>query len=211
MSLTEKCKLTKQDNLVSMVDHKLPELRSEVRSLTERLEKVIDTYLSNAESFDIVAGIALEAQACQSLTELNRVIAEVVVEKSADKARLYLLDTNLIKLDGSLEAIKTLDDLSASTQMQLNAVETTHCDPCRATLYQELIGPIESEMGSLAFIPVAFEDIRAVLVIGSHDATFYSPEVGTDYLEFLGATIARTLHRLAREPALSFSSEAAAA
>lgn len=168
-------------------------------------------FLANERNFQIVAGIALATQQCESIEELNRVITEVVVEQSADKARLYVPNLNALGVNKDHIAFAEYTVLADTTRQRVTAIQKTLCEPVRRSVYEELLGEIDNEVGSIALVPVRYQNIEAVLVVGDQSADFFTPDAGTIYLDFLGATLARTMYRLARTVDVGAEQKAAVA
>ena len=191
----EKFELAKPErNVISLTDVRLPELRAEISELRERLEHVTDIFVENEASFRIVAHIALAVQACNSLAELDRAVGVTVVEQSADHARLFL--NNPVVETSADSHIQCLQSLEETLRSKLETLIETKCEASRAETYECLLGVQVQETASLALIPVSFESLQGVLVIGSKNPDFYANDVGSLYLDFLGASIARSAYRI---------------
>lgn len=191
----ERFELAKPErNVISLTDVRLPELRAEITDLRERLEHVTDIFVENEASFRIVAHIALAVQACNSLQELDHTVGVTVVEQSADHARLFL-DKPVIEPSAESH-IQCLQSLDETLRAKLATLVETKCEASRAETYESLLGVEVEDPASVALIPVAFESLQGVLVIGSKNPDFYANDVGSLYLDFLGASIARSAYRI---------------
>ena len=184
-------------NVISLADVRMPELRDEISNLRERLQHVTDIFLDNEQSFEIVADIALALQSCETLAELDETIGGTMIERSADHARLYVAQPDGFAPD-SLH-IHPLAQLESPERDSLIGLDATHCETCREETYRALLGAEVDELASIARIPVAHKDFYGILVIGARDPDFFANDVGTLYLDFLGATLARSAARLLLE------------
>ena len=184
-------------NVISLTDVRLPELREEINELRERLQNVTQIFVENAQNFKIVADIALGIQACNSLAELDHAVGVTMVEQSADHARFYIDEPVLGSIDANfLDNFQSLDE---SMRKKLAKLDATKCEPCRANVYNALLHIDAQDAASIAMIPASFKSLNGVLVVGSENPNFFANDVGTLYLDFLGATIARTAFRILLE------------
>ena len=182
------------EKVVSLSEHRLPALRREISSLREKLHEVTEMFSDNDDSFKIVADIALTLQGCETIEELDHAIGVSMVEKSADHACLFL--ENPAEKFIAVNHVCSLDSLNEDLRYRLRQLTSTTCESCRSESYSELTGVNVTEPGSVSMIPVDYKDLRGVLVIGAEDPDYYTQEVGTLYLDFLGATLARSAERI---------------
>lgn len=181
-------------NVVSLTEVRLPELRSEIDELRDRLQNVTEIFADNNRSFGIVADIALTLQQACSVSDLDAAIGEKMVEKSADEARLYIDCSNARDIDATY--VRPLGSLDIETQVNVARLDATKCESCRADTYKALLDADVDDPASIAMIPISFETLRGLLVVGARDPDFFSRDVSTDYLDFLGATLARSAYRV---------------
>ena len=71
------------------------------------------------------------------------------------------------------------------------------CGPLRPTQGEPLFGDDAPSIQSAALIPITGHDRTGVLAIGSSDAKRFTPDIGTDLLERLGAIASAKLQDLA--------------
>ena len=193
--MTERYSLIKRErNVVSLTDVRLPELRAEISDLRERLQNVTEIFNENEQSFKIIAEIALTLQECETIEDLDRTVGGVMIERSADHARFYIEQPE-IGWTG-LKHIRALDTLDAALSESLLRLPATKCEACRAETYRDLLSVDVDDPASISQIPVSHQALSGVLVIGAVDPDFFSNDVGTLYLDFLGATLACSAHRI---------------
>lgn len=184
----------KQGNVVSISEVRLPELRGEITELRERLQRVTDVFIENEANFGVVTDIVLAIQSADTLQGLDEAIGTTITRESGDLARFYVPEALLP--DETMDYVHSIESLSESTRKSLEALSKTQCEVCRADSYEELMRVSIADVGSMAKIPVAYESLRGVLVIGAEDADLFGQDVGTLYLDFIGATLARTAIRV---------------
>lgn len=184
----------RERNVVSLTDVRLPELRAEIADLRERLQNVTEIFNENEESFKIIADIALTLQGCETIENLDEAVGGVMIERSADHARLYIERPEL-EWTGSehIHALGVLDPVLGESLAELTS---TKCEACRSETYRDLLGAAVADPASLAQIPLSHQSLKGVLVIGAEDSDFFSNDVGTIYLDFLGATLACSAYRI---------------
>ena len=181
-----------------LADAKIPALRKEIDSLRERLRYVDEIFSDNEDSFNVVAQIALSLQACETVRELDESVGVMMVSKSADHACFYILSSDIA--EDAAEYIRSINSLPEELQTRLIKLNKTVCESCRAETYQELLGIELDSPASVALVPVNFKELKAVLVIGALDPDYYTQEVGTVFLDFLGASLAISANRILVNP-----------
>lgn len=204
----ERYSLTRRErNVVSLTDVRLPELRAEISDLRERLQDVTEIFNANEQSFKIIADIALTLQACESIEDLDKAVGGAMIERSADHARFYV-EHPVMSWAGT-KYIRALSSLDLSTSESFSELASTKCEACRAETYRDLLSVEVDDPASIAKIPVSHRHLKGVLVIGAEDPDFFSNDVGTLYLDFLGATLACSAARiLAASSASSLNQDA---
>ena len=191
--------LTKRErNVVSLTDVRLPELRAEIADLRERLQNVTEIFNENEQSFKIIAEIALTLQECETVEDLDDAIGGTMIERSADHARFYVEQPE-VTWTGS-QHIRALGTLNASLCESLSALTSTKCEACRRETYRALLDVNVADPASLAQIPVSHRSLKGVLVVGAEDPDFFANDVGTLFLDFLGATLACSADRILANP-----------
>ena len=185
---------SRERNVVSLTDVRLPELRAEIADLRERLQNVTEIFNENEQSFKIIADIALTLQGCETIENLDEAVGGVMIERSADHARFYVERPEL-KWAG-LAHIRALDALDPTSRESLAGLTATKCEACRSDTYRDLLDADVADPASLAQIPVSHHSLNGVLVIGAENPDFFSNDVGTLYLDFLGATLACSTYRI---------------
>ncbi len=184
-------------NVVSLPNIRLPALREEITELRERLHHLTDLFIANDRSFEIVADIALALQACNSIDQLDRAVGINMTEQSADHARFYIACSDVAEIDA--EHIFALETLEHADRQALESFTATSCEACRSATYKALLNVEVQDPASIARIPVTYKNLHGILVIGAEDPDFFANDVGTLYLDFIGATLARTAHRILSE------------
>ena len=195
MYLTGRFTLTSRErNVVSLTDVRLPELRAEIAELRERLQNVTEIFTENEQSFKIIAEIALTLQGCETIEDLDEAVGGVMIERSADHARFYV-ERPALAWTGSkhIRALRTIDPTLSES---LAGLTSTKCEACRSETYRDLLAAEVADPASLAQIPVSHQSLKGVLVIGAENPDFFSNDVGTVYLDFLGATLACSTYRI---------------
>ncbi|MCY4130401.1 MAG: DUF484 family protein [Gammaproteobacteria bacterium] len=185
---------SRERNIVSLTDVRLPALREEITELRERLQNVTEIFNENEQSFKIIAEIALALQGCETIENLDDAVGGVMIERSADHARFYVEQPDL-EWPGS-EHIRALGALDPTLCESLAGLTSTKCEACRSETYRDLLDVDVSDPASLAQIPVSHQSLKGVLVIGAENPDFFSNDVGTLYLDFLGATLACSTYRI---------------
>lgn len=184
----------REGNVVSLSELRLPKLRDEIEALRERLQDVTEIFIENDRSFRIVAEIALSLQEAHSSADLDAAVGIKMVEESADHARFYL--ENFANQPSSAKFIHDVATLDEKIRARLDQLDGTTCEVCRPETYKALLHVDIEDVASIAMIPANFHTVRGVLVIGAGDPDFFAREVGTIYLDFLGASLARSAYRL---------------
>lgn len=184
----------KQGNVVSISEVRLPELRDEITELRERLQRVTDVFIENEANFAVVADIVLAIQSAESSRDLDEAVGVTITRESGDLARFYVADP--FRPPEEMDYVHSIDSLNESTRKALEGLEQTKCEVCRADSYEELMREEISGLGSMAKIPLSYESLRGVLVIGAEDEDLFGHDAGTLYLDFIGATLARTAYRV---------------
>lgn len=199
--------LTKRErNVVSLTDVRLPELRAEIADLRERLQNVTEIFNENEQSFKIIAEIALALQQCESVEDLDDAVGGAMIERSADHARFYVEQPELYWTE--LKHVRALNSLNSSLSESLAALTFTKCEACRSETYKALLDVNVIDPASLAQIPVSHRSLKGVLIIGAEDPDFFANDVGTLFLDFLGATLACSANRiLAKSSTNSFDGD----
>lgn len=185
-------------NVVSLTDVRLPQLRAEITDLRERLQNVTEIFNENEESFKIIADIAIALQASDTLEALDDVIGGAMIEQSADHARFYIKTP---KLHGhETKNIRDLASLDPTANASISDLVATKCEACRSETYRALLDVEVEDPVSIAQIPVLHQSLSGVLIIGAEDPDFFSNNVGTLYLDFLGRTLACAANRILTTP-----------
>lgn len=191
----ERYSLTRRErNVVSLTDVRLPELRAEIADLRERLQNVTEIFNENEQSFRIIADIALTLQECETVEDLDDAVGGAMIERSADHARFYVEYPEISWIES--KHIRAFSSLDSSIREPLSELESTKCEACRAETYRDLLNVKVTDPASIAKIPLSYRALKGVLVIGAEDPDYFSNDVGTLYLDFVGATLACSTSRI---------------
>ena len=185
-------------NVVSLTDVRLPQLRAEITDLRERLQNVTEIFNENEQSFKIIADIAIALQASDTLEALDDIVGGAMIEQSADHARFYVKTPKFHGRES--KNIRDIASLDPTTKESISNLVATKCEACRSETYRTLLDVEVEDTVSIAQIPVLHQSVSGILIIGAEDPNFFSNNVGTLYLDFLGRTLACAANRILNAP-----------
>lgn len=174
---------------VSLVERQVAVLRERNRALTARLDAVIEAAHRHDDQYRKLFELATALAACRDLPAL-----------------LHALSTHL-RRDFGTDALRVLARTAAASDVPLLvgdfdaapfAADIERSKP-RCLLPSELptVQPyLDAQIASAAILPLAAGTAPALLLLGSHDAERFSPELGTLLLERLAQLTGAHWHRL---------------
>jgi hypothetical protein len=174
---------------VSLVERQVAVLRERNRALTARLDAVIEAAHRHDDQYRKLFELATALAACRDLPAL-----------------LHALSTHL-RRDFGTDALRVLARTAAASAVPLLvgdfdaapfAADIERSKP-RCLLSSELptVQPyLDAQIASAAILPLAAGTAPALLLLGSHDAERFSPELGTLLLERLAQLTGAHWHRL---------------
>lgn len=171
---------------VSLIERQVGVLRAQGQALQRQLRELI----SNARENDVI-GRRLHAFAC-SLLQADGVPAVIEISRTQIREK-FRLDAATLRLasasapeSASAEIVAEDDD----DLMQLLESAKGDAPVCGVALPEalqaRLFGETAEGIRSVVIVPLAGDDTRGVLVLGSQDPHRFEPGMATDYLVRLG-------------------------
>ena len=183
---------------VSLIERQVNVLRGQNAQLRARLTELVDTARGNelrVQHMNGLAKVLIEAQSAGALAEGLR---DFLREQMAVDA-LYL---GIIDAPEAPEApaggIQTLTPDGPAMQAVTNAFRRGKplCGPIDPEQVQALFPRAgETPPQSAAMIPLGGDTVRGVLVLASRDSRRFVPDMGTMFLELMGALVTSACRR----------------
>ena len=184
---------------VSLVERQVALLRERNIDSRHRLNRLLETAQDNDLLFAKTRQLILSLLEATTLAGLKaEVINSVRREFGAEYCNLLLITDVSDAADG-IEVLARADvthGLSGLARIGKPVV-----GPLRAREKQVLFGAAAEQVLSAALITLGDKQPMALLAIGSSDARRFHAEMGTLFLEFIGAILERLIPRLASLPA----------
>lgn len=181
---------------VSLIERQVLALRRENETLENQLHQLVD----NATENDALAGqlhrFIIDLMQCDTLEQLIHLVTEGLQSR-------FGLDVVVLKLF-SQTADQAIDEFHVATD---NPIARQISDQVRegqsvsgiqfsADENKLLFARDDAPEGSLALVPIAYDRLAGLLVIGSCDPLRFGRDMATTYLDRIGELIAVTLSRL---------------
>ena len=181
------------DGATSLVQRQMATLREHNRDVDRRLQQAQTVAADNERIFSAAGTLTFALMDVQTRAELNDALATHVLAR-------FDLDHLICFEDGGSEAplqhLRCIQEGDPPPVATLFDVRLPLCNPCRPEEYEELFGERPNAPGSAALVPVRFARVEATLALGSRDPGRYTPDLGTEFLGYLGDLVARVLARL---------------
>ena len=199
--------LTRHPEVLDLIDvpHEVGDASSLLLHQIDRLKQVNARLESRVEQITAMAGqnevllkkvqlLVLSLLDAPDLDSLLRALHQGLAEQlDADFSAVLLLDADVASLDASLAVLRDGDDSELSALADFRKRESVLCGRLQPEKLKCLFGDQAGEIASAALIPIRHQREFGVLGIGSKDAERFSPDMGTLFLDFLGASLARGL------------------
>lgn len=179
---------------VSLVERQVSVLRERNVDLRHRLRELGATAKDNDQLFSATRALVLALLDARDLAGLQTALVNVLRENFDTEYAALLLFADQAASDGPCPVVTPAD--ARSTLKTLLGTGDTGCGALRADEFAFLFSGARV-MGSAAVAVVKHGgEERAVLAVGSSDATHYDSTMGTLFLEFAAEVLGRVLHTL---------------
>lgn len=174
---------------VSLVERQVAVLRERNRALTARLDAVIEAAHRHDDQYRKLFELATALAACRDLPALLHALSTHLRRDFGTDALRVLARTAPASgaplLVGDFDATPFAADIERSKPRCLPHAELPTVQPY-----------LDAQTASAAILPLAAGTAPALLLLGSHDAERFSPELGTLLLERLAQLTGAHWHRL---------------
>lgn len=174
---------------VSLVERQVAVLRERNRALTARLDAVIEAAHRHDDQYRKLFELATALAACRDLPALLHALATHLRRDFGTDALRVLAHTAPVSgtplLVSAFDAAPFAADIERSKPRCLPQSELPIVQPY-----------LDAPTASAAILPLAAGAAPALLLLGSHDAERFSPELGTLLLERLAQLTGAHWHRL---------------
>lgn len=174
---------------VSLVERQVAVLRERNRALTARLDAVIEAAHRHDDQYRKLFELATALAACRDLPALLHALSTHLRRDFGTDAPRVLARTAPASgaplLVGDFDAAPFAADIERSKPRCLLPSELPTVQPY-----------LDAQIASAAILPLAAGTAPALLLLGSHDAERFSPELGTLLLERLAQLTGAHWHRL---------------
>lgn len=181
------------DGAASLVQRQMATLREHNRDVDRRLQEAQTVAADNERIFSAAGTLTFALMDVQTRAELNDALSMHVLER-------FDLDHLICFEDGGNEAplkhLRCITEGDPPPVATLFDVRLPLCNPCRPEEYEALFQERPNAPGSAALVPVRFAGVEATLALGSRDPGRYTPDLGTEFLSYIGDLLARVLARL---------------
>lgn len=183
---------------VSLVERQIAVLREQNRGYRRQLQELVEVARDNERLLGRLQRLTLRLLDAGAVHELLSALEDALrADFHADAACLYITDADLPgwQSNGAFLQKRTPTTEAGAELQRLLKGGGPVCGRLRDEQLAELFGAGAKAVGSVALLPLIFEDrTLGGLAIGSHDADRFNAEMGTAYLDHLAELIA---HRLA--------------
>ncbi|MEM7080803.1 MAG: DUF484 family protein [Pseudomonadota bacterium] len=175
---------------ISLVERQVAILRERNVETRRRLNELLTTANANEELFRKTRVMTLALLECQSLQELNEVLAtHILVDFDAD-----FVCAHLNHMQCSLDHIASHDKIPFN---QLLRGTQPVCTSLRADELQQIFPLGEhGASGSAVLLPLFVTDDPGLLAIGSRDANHFSGQMDTLFVTYIADVLTKVLKRL---------------
>lgn len=184
---------SEKQNVTVLEDVLLVQLRKQIQDLQSENKTLLEAYQFNERSYSVVSKMAIETSACETLSEMDDVICNSLVQEAGGRACLYLINPSSPII--GFRGIKSVSTLTDDARQMLEQLTSTQSEPCREETYNTYLEGLSDTVGSIVWIPINHRELQGVLTIGSPDNEFFRPDHGTVFLDFLGSLTAITVER----------------
>lgn len=180
---------------VSLIEHQVAVLRSQVQALRMQLQDFVRHARNNEILTDRVHRLTLRLVQCRKLTELFTALYAALVEDfKVDAAIVKLFVEARLERDCTRCEFVAEDAEVRSLFASVIKAREPICGRLRVAQLAYLFGERQSAVNSVALLPLGDADRLGFLAIGSHDPYRFQPGMGTAFLKNLAEVVTRLLY-----------------
>ncbi len=179
---------------VSLIERQVALLRDSNRDLQTRLNELIETARGNEQRVVQLSSLAKTLIAAASPQEL---VADLTacVQREMDVDKVFVgIETDHDLADGAIHGLVEGDARAAALTHVFRRGKPI-CGALSTTQSEALFGDVRQPLTSAALIPLGVHGAHGALVLASHNAQRFVPEMGTLFLEFMGELVTAALRR----------------
>ncbi len=186
---------------VSLVERQVAALRERNRTITARLDAVIEAAHRHDEQYRKLFDLAVALAACRDIPALLHALAtHLKRDFGTDTLRVLASRATRAKPSGATKAstggatpllVKAFDPAPFATDIENSKAR------CLSASELPTVRPyLDDTIASAAILPLAAGKTPALLLLGAHDAERFSPDLGTLLLDRLARLVGAHWHGL---------------
>jgi uncharacterized protein YigA (DUF484 family) len=180
---------------VSLIEHQVAVLRSQVQALRMQLQDFVSHARNNEILTDRVHRLTLRLIQCRKLPELFAVLYAALVEDfKVDAAIVKLFVESRLERDRTRCEFVAGDAEASSLFAGVIKAKEPICGRLRVAQLAYLFGERQGIVRSVALLPLGDAHRIGFLAIGSRDPYRFQPGMGTAFLKNLAEVVARLLN-----------------
>ncbi len=179
---------------VSLIERQVAVLRDTNRDLQARLSELIETARGNEQRVVQLNSLARTLLTAASPAEL---VADLTtcLQRDMDVDEVFMgIEADQDLADGAIHGLVEGDACTAALTHVFRRGKPI-CGALSTTQSEALFGTVRQPLTSAALIPLGLHGVHGALVLASHNAQRFVPEVGTLFLEFMGELVTAALRR----------------
>lgn len=177
----------------SLATHRISSLETRNKEIQDELDSLIQTGKRNDEKFHWLTTTVLALYDVGNWIHLEEILRDVLSGRdNIDAARLYMWN---FESNPDLNCVRSATELG-TLQERTQTLTSSIFETTRPEDYERIFEKQPTSVTSVAFVPISFETVRGVLVIGSVDPLHFSLSMSTLFLDFLGDVLGRVVNKI---------------
>ena len=179
-------------NAVSLVERQVGVMRDRNKEMRNRLDNMLETAHDNDLLFEKTKCLVLNLLEAKSLPALVETVYDSLGKDFAiDFYSLTLLGDEK-QLPSTLARVASIEKANEKVGTLLNSNRAV-CGVLREDEMTFLFGEKGLQVGSVAAVPLRFNNLYGILAVGNSDPNFYKGSIGTLFLSYIAEVLNRIL------------------
>ena len=179
-------------NAVSLVERQVGVMRDRNKEMRNRLDNMLETAYDNDLLFEKTKRLVLNLLEAKNLPALVETVYDSLGKDFAiDFYSLTLLGDEK-QLPSTMARVASIEKANEKVGTLLNSNRAV-CGVLRKDEMTFLFGEEGLQVGSVAAVPLRFNNLYGILAVGNSDPNFYRSSMGTLFLSYIAEVLNRIL------------------
>jgi uncharacterized protein YigA (DUF484 family) len=179
-------------NAVSLVERQVGVMRDRNKEMRNRLDNMLETAYDNDLLFEKTKRLVLNLLEAKNLPALVETVYDSLGKDFAiDFYSLTLLGDEK-QIPSTMARVASIEKANEKVGTLLSSNRGV-CGVLREDEMTFLFGEKGSQVGSVAAVPLRFNNLYGILAVGNSDPNFYKSSMGTLFLSYIAEVLSRIL------------------